>query len=191
MAERAVLRRENGGGRVIAHRGQRLLAILGHGREDRLDLLDGVAGRDLTAAQFRPGKERLFRHARQHLVKLVDLAHPFAKGLGMGQLVLDFRVVIEAPLLGVHGQHLTGAKRALFPDARLIDRHHPGLGPGDHQPVAGDHIAHRAQPVAIEPGTDPAAVGHGECGRPVPWLHHRVAIGIHVAPCLGQFLGLF
>ena len=34
----------------------------------------------------------------------------------------------------VHGDHLAGAKRALFDHGGLVDRHHPGLGPGDQQP---------------------------------------------------------
>jgi hypothetical protein len=51
----------------------------------------------------------------------------------------------------VDGDHLARAQRALFDDGRLVGRHHPGLGSRDQQPVAGHDIAHRAQPVAVEP----------------------------------------
>jgi hypothetical protein len=53
VAERPVAVRQHRGRRVVAHRADRLLAVLGHRREDRLELLDGVARRDLPPPQLR------------------------------------------------------------------------------------------------------------------------------------------
>ncbi len=186
MAERTVMLAEHRRGRVVAHRGQRLLAVLGHRRQDLLQLLDGIAGGDLTLAQLRPGEERRLAGPGQNRVGIVDLADPFAEGLRRREAVLDLGVVVEPALGHVDRQQLPRPQRALLLDLRFVHRHHPGLGARDHQPVAGHHIAHRAQTVAVQPGADPAPVGHRQGGRPVPGLHHRVAVGIHVAPGLGQ-----
>ncbi len=63
MAQRAVLVRQHGRRRIVAHRGHRFLAVLGHRGQDLLQLLNRVAGGDLTAAQFVTAKQRLFGHA--------------------------------------------------------------------------------------------------------------------------------
>ena len=190
MAQRAILLGQNGAWRVIAHACYGFFAIFGHGGQNLLQLLNAVTGRNLALAQFRPGIERRFAHTRERVVQFVDLADPLAKGLCIRQPVLDLGVVIELALGHIHGQHLTGPKRALFLDRALVNRHHPGLGPCNHQPVTCHHIAHRAQAVAVKPGADPATIGHRQRGRAIPRLHHRVAIGIHIAPRLRQFLGL-
>lgn len=113
--------------------------------------------------------------------------NPSAKRQGARQLVLDLGVVKQQPFFHVHGQHLPRTQGALFHHARLIHRHHPGLGTRHHQPVAGHHIAHRTQPTAVHPGAHPAPVGHRQRCRSVPRLHHRIAVRIHVAPGLRQF----
>ena len=191
VAQRAILAAQDRRGRVIAHRGQRLFPILGHGREDLFQLFDGIARSHLTAAQFGPVKQRLFGDAAKDIIHLGDLADPFAEGLVRRELVLDLGIVEEFALFHIDRDDLPRAKRAFAHDPRLVQWHHPGLGPGDQHAVGGFHIAHRAQAVPVKPGANPAAIGHRQCGGAVPWLHHGVAVGIHVAPCLGQFHRLF
>ena len=130
-------------------------------------------------------------HIRQSCVELVDLTHPFAKGLRGGERVFHLLIVVEAAFGHVHGDHLTWAKRAFFAHCRLICWYHAHFGAGDQLTVAGDDIAHGPQSIAIQSTADPATIGHRQCCRAVPWLHDGVAIGIHVAPRLGQLVGLF
>jgi hypothetical protein len=189
VAERTILAGEDRGGRVVAHRGHHLLAVLGHRREDLLQLLDGVAGGDLPLAQFRPFVERLLGHRVRLGSEVGDLAHPLAEGTGGGQRVLDLGVVEELALGHVDGDELPGAERTLLHHRRLVDGNHARLGARDQHPLAGHDIAHGAQAVPVEPGADPAAVRHGERGGPVPGLHHRVAVGVHVLPRLREFRG--
>ena len=187
MAERAILLGQHRRRRVIAHRRKRLLAVLRHRGEDLLQLFNRITRRNLTAAQFVAAEQRLFRHFRQRCVQFDDLADPIAKRQRLGQLVLDAGILEQLALFHVHRDHLTGAKRALLHHIRLVQRYHPGLGPGDQHAVPCHHIPHRTQPVPVQPGTYPPPIGHRQCGGAVPRLHHAVAIGIHVAPRLRQF----
>ena len=191
MRQRAIFGRQHRAGGVIAHRGHGLFRVFHHGRQDLFQLFNGIARSHLAAAQLVAGIDRRFGYFGQRVVQLVDLAHPFAKGLGGGKFVFDFAVVIQHAFGHIHGQQLARAQRAFFHNAHLVNGHHPRLGAGNQQAITRQHIAHRAQPVAIKPGTHPAAIGHGQrCGA-VPRLHHAVAIGIHIAPALRQFHRLF
>jgi hypothetical protein len=189
VAERAILARQHRRRRVVAHRGQRFLPVLGHRREDLFQLLDGIARGHLAAAQFRTLEQRLFRDAARRLGQVGDLADPFPEGSRGGEGILDLRVVEQLLLLHVDGDHLARAQRALFDDGGLVHGNHPRLGARDHQTIARHDVAHRAQPVPVEPGADPAAIGHRQRRGSVPRLHHRVAVGIHVHPRLRQLRG--
>lgn len=114
MAQRPVLFRQHRAGRVVTHAGQRLLAVLGHRRQQLLQFLNGITRRDLALAQFLASKQRPLGHAAQRHVGIVDLADPFAKGLRRGQLILDLGVVVQLAVLHIDGQQLARAQRALF-----------------------------------------------------------------------------
>ena len=187
MRQWAVFRRQDSRRCIIPHRGQRFLAILGHWRKDLLKLFDGVACRDLALAKFRTAEHRCLGDSGKSLVQLVDLADPFAKWLGCRQTVLDLGIVEQLSFFHVHGNQLTRPKRTFFAHGRFLDRHHSSLGPSNQQAIARHDIAHRAQAVPVKTRADPATVGHRKCGRTVPRFHHRVAIGIHVAPAFRQF----
>ena len=50
---------------------------------------------------------------------------------------------------------------------------------GQHdQPVVGDPVPGRSQPVAVEHGPDDRPVGEGHCGRTVPRLHQRGVVAV-------------
>ena len=66
----------------------------------------------------------------------------------------------------------------------LLDRQHAGLRGHDHLVVGGDHVARRAQAVAVERGADLQAVGEGDRGRAVPRLHQRGVVLVEGAPLL-------
>ena len=187
VAERAVLVRQNRRRGVIAHGRQGLFRVFGHRCEDLLEVFDGIARCHLTAAQLIAREQGLFLDIAKRFVQLVDLADPFTKGARRGELVLDLGVAEHLAFFDVDRQQLTGAKRAFAHDIRLVLRDHPRLGTRDQHAVTGDDETHGAQAVPVKTGADPAAIGHGQrCGT-IPRLHHRVAVGIHVAPCLGQF----
>ena len=50
-----------------------------------------------------------------------------------------------------------------------------------HEPVVGHGVAQRPQPVAVERGSDDAAVSEHDCRRAVPGLHERGVVAIEVA----------
>ena len=81
VAQRAVLAAEHRRRRVVAHRGQRFLAVFGHRREDLFQFFDGIARGHLTAAQLGPFEQRFFGDTGKDTIHLGDLADPFAEGL--------------------------------------------------------------------------------------------------------------
>ena len=127
MAKRAVLLGQNRAWRVIAHRGQCLFAILGHGREDLLQLFHTIPGRDLAAPQLVAPVHGRLVHTGEQFVGIVDLANPVAKRLRGGQFVLDLGIVVKLARFHIDRKQLSGTKRALFHHARFIDRHHARL----------------------------------------------------------------
>ena len=80
-----------------------------------LQLLDRIAGRDLTLAQIGPRKDRKLRQRVQIRRQVDDLADPLAIGLGGSQPVLDGGIVVELALGGIDGNHLPGTQRDEVP----------------------------------------------------------------------------
>jgi len=66
----------------------------------------------------------------------------------------------------------------------LVQFHHTGLRPHDHQAVPGDAVAGRTQSVAIQAGADPAPVGERQQGGSVPGFLDAGPIGIKVLQLL-------
>ncbi len=186
MRQRAIDRRQNRRRRIVAHRGDHFLAVFGHRGQYLLQLLDGVTRRNLALAQISTGIDGALGHIFQQRVQIDDLAHPVAIGLAGSQTILDLGIVVKLAIDHIDGYHLSRSQRALFAHRGFVHRHHPGLGPGNQHPIAGDDIAHGPQAVAVKPAADPAAIGHGQRRRAVPRFHNRVAIGIHIGPCLGH-----
>ena len=173
--------------RVVSHRPGRLLAVLDHGVEQELELLERIAGGDLAPAQLVAGMARAVLSARlDEVVDRRDARHQLAEGPRARERLLDLGVAVEPAGVEIERDHLAGAEPALFDDLGLADRDHSGFGADDQQPVGGDRVAHGAQAVAIHRAQHPAPVGGGDRRRTVPGLHDAAAIAVEVAELVAQ-----
>ena len=189
MTERTVFVRENRRWRVIPHGADSFLAVLCHRGQHGFQLLHRIPCCNLTAAQIFAGMMGNFLDAGGFHFQIRHGAGPIGKRQCGGKLVLDFRIPEQQGLFHVDRQHLTGAKRTLFNDIDLVNRHHPGFRPGNQQIITGHDVPHGPQTVPVQPGTDPATIGHHQRRRAIPGLHDRIGIGIHILPCLRHILG--
>src|SRR5205823_11579473 len=93
---------------------------------------------------------------------------------------LDRLILLEAAF-GVDTQHL--ARSELRPShppmAGDIDR--ASFGGTGNQAVLACRITQRAQPVSIERGTDPNAIGKDQSSRTIPRLHQAGVVTVEVA----------
>ena len=121
------------------------------------------------------------RHVFQHDLRALE---PFLVGMALGERRLELLVGNEPALLEVDQQHLAGLQPPLGDDVLFRDRQHAHLGGHDDAVVAGDEIARRTQPVAVERRADLAAVGEGDRRRAVPRLHQRGVVFVEGAPLL-------
>ena len=127
MAQGPIDRRQHGGRRIIAHRGDHLFAVFRHRGQNLLQLFQRIACRDLAFAQLGSLVHRPFRHLAQQFVQVDYLADPIAIGLRRRQLVLQLHIVEQPPLDHVDRNHLPRPQGPLFPHGGLIHRHHPRL----------------------------------------------------------------
>ena len=187
MAQRPIHLGQNSRRGIIAHRRQRLFPVFSHRRKDLLKFLNRVTSGNLTTPQLVAGEQRLFGHTTKLVVQFDNLLDPLAERRGPSQCVLQLGVVEQFAFGHVDRDHLTGTKRAFLDNRRLVRRHHPGFRSRDQQAITGHCVPHRTQTVPIQTGTNPTTIRHRQGRRAVPWLHYRVAVGIHVDPWLRQF----
>ncbi len=175
--ERLGLVRQHRQRAVVAHRADRLLALQRHRLHQQLDVFLRVAERLLAVEQRdvdARGGRRLLAGAGGQVVELdADALDPLLVRLARGELLLELGVVDDAALLGVDQEHLAGLQAPLLEDAAFRDRQHADLRGHHHHVVVGDHVARRAQAVAVERRADAHAVGERDGRRAVPRLHHR------------------
>ena len=182
MVQPAIVLREHGERRVVAHAADRLVPLLHHRMEDQLQLFERMSGAELAPPQLLALVDRgLRRIGLDDMVDLRDAARPFAEGLTGGEKLADLGIDMKARLVEIDADRLAGTHAPLGDNRLLVELHHAGLGADDEQRIGGDGVAQRAQPVAVEPGDHPAPVGRGDRRRPVPRLHHRVAVEKKIA----------
>ncbi len=104
--------------------------------------------------------------------------------MALRQRRLQFLVGNEPALVEIDQQHLARLQPPLLDDVLFRNRQHAHLGRHDDAVVAGEQIARRAQPVAVERGADLPAVGEGDRRRAVPRLHQRGVVFVEGAPLL-------
>ncbi len=167
--------REHRQRRVGAHRAHRLLRVHRHRRHDDPEILEGVAERLLELEQVVL-RVAVDRRRLRGLGQRVEIDHllvePLAIRLARRHRLLDFLVLHDAPEPGVDEEHAARLQAALERDVLRRNRQHAGLRRHHHQPVLGDRVARRPQPVAIEHRADADAVGERDRGGTVPRLHH-------------------
>ena len=180
LVQRLVLLGQHRQRRVVAHRADRLLAVVRHRQQLELEILQRVAERALALHQLL-ARGRFDAADRQVVQPDADVFDPLLVRPRVGQLVLDLAVVDDATGLHVDQQHAAGLQPPLFHDARLGHGEHAGLGSEDHQVVVGDQVTRRTQAVAVQRGADLATVGEGDRGRAVPRFHHRRVVFVERA----------
>ena len=188
----AIVVGQDGQGRVVAHRADRLLGVGDHRLQDQLDLLQAPAGQHLAPPQIVAREfDRLLRLRRDQLVQAADVLDPVAKGLRRRQRVAHLAVVQQTSFFEVNGDHFAWPNAAAFDNRRLVQPHHAGLRADDQQVVVSDRVTQRPQTVAVHAGDRPAAAEAADRGRTVPGLHHRVAVAEQITMRLRHRRPLF
>ncbi len=178
VSQRPPLVRQHGQGCIVAHRADGFLAVLDHGVEHGVEILDRKAGGDLAALQVLAEQLARFRSGRDQRLELDHVLDPAGVVVLGGQGVEDFILLVEAAFVEVDGDHAARRDVQAAQHAVLGDAGHAGFGADDHQAVVRFGDAQRTQAVAVLAGDDPAAVGGADRRRTVPRLHDGVAIAV-------------
>ena len=103
----------------------------------------------------------------------LGLLQPVLVGVADRQAFLEFGIVDDAPLLHIDQEHLAWLQAPFLDDLAVRDGQYAHFRSHHHQVIVGDQIARRAQAVAVQGGTDLAAIGKGYRRRAIPGLHQR------------------
>ncbi len=180
--------------RVVAHGADGLLAGLGQHAQDLVALLERYVEKLFVGFQALRG-HRLAGEQLGVVQLALHMLHlrtqPLAVGLAGAVDAVDVLGLQQFAGFGVHGQHLAGLQAALgdhVPGGVVI---HADLRGQCDVSVLRDHVARRAQAVAVQGAGGVAAVGQHDAGRAVPGLHvhgvvfvERAQVGVHVRDVL-------
>ena len=188
VKERARLLGQASQRRVDAHRGERRLALLGHGTHDLVNVIPVVAELGHTHGDGYLGV--LGGRCRNGLIKRVNgqrlLGNPVAVRLFLGIAGAQLVVVDDAAAGKIDLEHLARPQTAARQDVlgAYLDGAHLAC---QHKATVARHIvAGGAQTVAVEGGAQRAAVGKGDGGRAVPRLHEHGLVSVVGAAFLTQ-----
>ena len=190
VKERTRLLGQAGQRRVDAHRGERCLALLGHGTHDLVDVIPVVA--ELGHAHGGGHLGVLGRRCHNGLIERVDgqrlLGNPVAVGLFLGVTGAQLVVVDDAPAGKVDLEHLARPQTAARQD--VLGAHLDGAHLAcQHKATVARHIvAGGTQAVTVEGGTQGTAVGKGDGRRAIPRLHEHGLVGIVGTAFLAQIV---
>ena len=188
VKERARLLGQAGQRRIDTHRGERRLALLGHGTHDFVNIIPVIP--ELGHAHGGGHLGILGGRGRDGLVERVDgqrlLGDPVAIGLFLGVTSAQLVVVDHAAAGKVDLEHLARPQTAARQD--VLGAHLDGAHlTRQHKAAVARHvIASRAQAVTVEGGTQGTAVGKGDSGRTVPRLHEHGLVSVVGAALLTQ-----
>jgi hypothetical protein len=115
---------------------------------------------------------------------------PAAIGALGRHAVLQFPVVVQPAVLQIDADHLARPQSAFLDNFPLVDKDHSGLRARQQQAVFRHRIAHRPQPVAVQPGQRPASGEGADCRRAIPGFHHRAGISVKFAMRVGDALAV-
>ena len=188
VEERARLLGQAGQRRIDAHRGERSLALLGHGTRDFVNIIPVIP--ELGHAHGCGHLGILGGRERDGLVERVDgqrlFGDPVAIGLFLGVTGTQLIVVDDAPAGKVDLEHLARSQAAARQD--VLGAHLDGAHLAcQHKATVARHIvAGGTQAVTVEGGTQRATVGKGDGGRTVPRLHEHGLVSVVGAALLTQ-----
>ena len=156
--------------RVVTHGSHRLLPSCSHRDDGLVDILLTKAKGDqfllvvLHAVIYVPATLQLLQ---LHAV----LVEPLAIRMCLGQLLLDFAIIVYPALLRVNQQNLTRLQATLANYVTWLKVHHAHLTGHHHHAALGDGIAAGAQTVSVEHTTRIATIAEQQGSRTVPRLH--------------------
>ena len=173
---------------VDAHRGERGLALLGHGTHDLVDVIPVVA--ELGHAHCGGHLGILGGCGCGRPIERVDgqrlLGNPIAVGLFLGIAGAQLVVVDHAAAGKIDLEHLARSQTAARQD--VLGTHLDGAHLAcQHKATVARHIvAGGTQAVAIEGGAQRATVGKGDGRRAIPRLHEHGLVSVVGAALLTQ-----
>ena len=188
IVEGARLFGQAGQRRIDAHRGERRLALLGHGTHDLINIIPVIP--ELGHAHGGGYLGVLGGRCRGGLVECVDrqrlLGNPITVGLFLGVTGAQLVVVDDAPAGKVDLEHLARPQTAARQD--VLGAHLDGAHLAcQHKATVARHIvAGGTQTVTVEGGAQRTTVGKGDGGRTVPRLHEHGLVSVVGAALLAQ-----
>ena len=188
VKERTRLLGQAGQRRIDTHRGERGLALLGHGAHDLVNIIPVIA--ELGHAHGGGHLGILGGRGRGGLIERVDgqclLGNPVAVGLLLGIAGAQLVVVDHAAAGKIDLEHLARSQAAARQD--VLGAHLDGAHLAcQHKAAIARHVvAGGAQAVAVEGGAQRATVGKGDGRRAVPGLHEHGLVSVVGAALLTQ-----
>ena len=188
IVEGSCLLGQAGQRRIDAHRGERGLALLGHGTHDLIDVIPVIPELSHTHGGGHLGV--LDRRRRGRPIERVDgqrlLGNPITVGLFLGVTGAQLFVVDDTPAGKVDLEHLARPQTAARQD--VLGAHLDGAHLArQHKATVARHIvAGGAQAVTVEGGTQRATVGKGDGRRAIPRLHEHGLVSVVGAALLAQ-----
>ena len=188
VVEGARLLGQAGQWRINAHRGERRLALLGHGTHDLVNIIPVIP--ELSHAHGGGHLGILGGRRRGRPIERVDgqrlLGNPITVGLFLGVTGAQLVIVDHAAAGKINLEHLTRSQataRQNVLGAHLDGAH---LARQHKATVARHIIAGGTQAVTVEGGAQGTAIGKGDGRRTVPRLHEHGLVGVVGAALLAQ-----
>ena len=178
MAHRPVSHRQNGRRRIVSHRADGFLATFGHGRQDQFQCFQRIAGRRFAAQQLLLVEQHRLWPGANFRFQLSHRLQPFLIRRLRGEEVDNLAMVVEFAGAEVGCDHSACGYRAPAGDLVIAQRAHARFGANCENTVRRQSIAQRAQTIPVKPSHCPAPIIGRNGGRPVPRLHHGIAIVI-------------
>src|SRR5690349_13741958 len=125
MVQAAILARQHGERRVVAHRAHRLFRLFRHWLQDQLEILKAPAERRLPPAQLVASELRRLAATRaDQTVEHDDVLDPLAVGPRRRQPILDLLVAVKTPIGEIDADHLARAETTFLDDRGLVQAYH-------------------------------------------------------------------
>ena len=166
--------------RIITHRADRLFSGLRHRLQHKFCIFHSPASHKLPASCLLR-IQRLAGFACcicQQRIHLFGAANPLLPVAFRNKRVFQLLIPVKLSLGQIDADHLARPKPSTLGDIGVRHHHHASFRTSNHQPVMGHNVTQWTKPVAIKPGHNPVTGIGGNRRWPVPWLHHRIAIGI-------------